>query len=202
VKSAAGACNSPLFLAPSHLPTCSPHSLPFHAHLQNRLYPRWQQLVCRDAATGAPDPRGEVWAAPYRWGATLVAYRKDRLGRWVAAAAALQRYCRGAVRVRRQQASTCCCLGVGHQSSCSAVLCCRWAPCFLGGVRTLGTCSCVSVQAGLAGLLRALPAGGASLASATGPTCWHHTCGAGWRSSTPPGGAGQGWASAGTFAYR
>ncbi|KAL4444599.1 hypothetical protein ABPG77_002416 [Micractinium sp. CCAP 211/92] len=44
-----------------------------------RLHPRWQRLVCRSAATGLPDPRGEVWAAPYRWGAVLVAYRKDRL---------------------------------------------------------------------------------------------------------------------------
>lgn len=48
----------------------------------SRLSPRWQQLVCRSAATGAPDPRGEVWAAPYRWGAVLIAYRQDRLARW------------------------------------------------------------------------------------------------------------------------
>ncbi|KAL4427736.1 hypothetical protein ABPG75_001825 [Micractinium tetrahymenae] len=46
-----------------------------------RLHPRWQRLVCRSAATGLPNPRGEVWAAPYRWGAVLVAFRTDRLSR-------------------------------------------------------------------------------------------------------------------------
>lgn len=49
---------------------------------QRQLSPRWQQLVCRDAA-GRPDPRGQVWAAPYRWGCLLIAYRRDRLARWV-----------------------------------------------------------------------------------------------------------------------
>lgn len=42
------------------------------------LSPRWQRLVKRNTS-GQVDPAGEVYGAPYRWGATLIAYRKDRL---------------------------------------------------------------------------------------------------------------------------
>ena len=40
------------------------------------LSPRWQSLVMRDRQ-GKPDANGQVWAAPYRWGYTLIVYRKD-----------------------------------------------------------------------------------------------------------------------------
>jgi putative spermidine/putrescine transport system substrate-binding protein len=40
--------------------------------------PRWQQLVQRDA-TGQLSETGQVWGAPYRWGATVIAYRSDLL---------------------------------------------------------------------------------------------------------------------------
>lgn len=45
---------------------------------QSLLAPRWQRLVCRDAR-GLPAAGGEVWAAPYRWGCTLVAFQSDKL---------------------------------------------------------------------------------------------------------------------------
>ena len=45
------------------------------------LRSRWRALVRRSGA-GATDPRGQVYAAPYRWGCSLVAYRPDRLLRW------------------------------------------------------------------------------------------------------------------------
>lgn len=41
------------------------------------LDPQWQQLVRRDRQ-GNPQEEGEVWGAPYRWGATLIAYRPDK----------------------------------------------------------------------------------------------------------------------------
>lgn len=38
---------------------------------------RWQELVKRNAQ-GQLDADGEVWAAPYRWGNTVIAYNKDK----------------------------------------------------------------------------------------------------------------------------
>ncbi|KAK9866488.1 hypothetical protein WJX84_005441 [Apatococcus fuscideae] len=42
------------------------------------LYPHWRQLVQRNGL-GHAAADGHIWAAPYRWGATLVAFRKDLL---------------------------------------------------------------------------------------------------------------------------
>jgi putative spermidine/putrescine transport system substrate-binding protein len=39
------------------------------------LAPQWQRLVKRDRQ-GRLSETGEVWGAPYRWGATVIAYRK------------------------------------------------------------------------------------------------------------------------------
>ena len=38
---------------------------------------RWQQLVSRNDL-GQLDAQGEVWAAPYRWGTTVIAYNRDK----------------------------------------------------------------------------------------------------------------------------
>ncbi len=38
---------------------------------------KWQNLVKRNPQ-GQLDARGEVWAAPYRWGTTVMIYRKDQ----------------------------------------------------------------------------------------------------------------------------
>lgn len=42
-----------------------------------RLPLPWQQLVRRNRE-GYPDPGGAIWGAPYRWGTTLMAYRRDK----------------------------------------------------------------------------------------------------------------------------
>lgn len=41
-----------------------------------QLPQRWQNLVKRNAE-GQLDAKGQIWAAPYRWGTTVLIYRKD-----------------------------------------------------------------------------------------------------------------------------
>jgi putative spermidine/putrescine transport system substrate-binding protein len=45
-----------------------------------RLEPRWQQLVQRDRQ-GNLSSAGDLWAAPYRWGSLMIAYRRDAFDR-------------------------------------------------------------------------------------------------------------------------
>ncbi|KAK9817763.1 hypothetical protein WJX72_001828 [[Myrmecia] bisecta] len=52
-----------------------------HYRWWDALFPRWRQLVKRNAA-GQLDRHGAVWGAPYRWGCTLVAYNNDKLVKW------------------------------------------------------------------------------------------------------------------------
>jgi putative spermidine/putrescine transport system substrate-binding protein len=42
-----------------------------------QLPPRWQELVRRDRQ-GQLNKSGSVWAAPYRWGTTVIAYNRDK----------------------------------------------------------------------------------------------------------------------------
>lgn len=46
-----------------------------------RISPRWQALVRRDP-NGRLDPTGKVYGAPYRWGCTMMAYRRDKAARF------------------------------------------------------------------------------------------------------------------------
>jgi putative spermidine/putrescine transport system substrate-binding protein len=43
----------------------------------NTLDPQWQKMVRRDRK-GQLSAQGEIWGAPYRWGATVIAFRKDK----------------------------------------------------------------------------------------------------------------------------
>jgi putative spermidine/putrescine transport system substrate-binding protein len=43
----------------------------------SQLPSRWQELVRRNKA-GQFDAKGDVWAAPYRWGHTVIAYNRDK----------------------------------------------------------------------------------------------------------------------------
>ncbi|MFM7580524.1 MAG: ABC transporter substrate-binding protein, partial [Microcystaceae cyanobacterium] len=40
------------------------------------LDPVWPKLVTRDRQ-GLFDPQGQIWGAPYRWGTTMIVYRRD-----------------------------------------------------------------------------------------------------------------------------
>ena len=53
-----------------------------HCAAQAMLSSRWRRLVQR-TLSGRLSDRGAVWAAPHRWGCTLVATRKDKLLRCV-----------------------------------------------------------------------------------------------------------------------
>jgi putative spermidine/putrescine transport system substrate-binding protein len=50
----------------------------------NQLPSQWKTLVTRDRQ-GNLAAQGQVWGAPYRWGTTLIAYRKDKFKRlgWI-----------------------------------------------------------------------------------------------------------------------
>ncbi len=50
---------------------------PAKLHQWQNLPSRWQQLVRRNDK-GDLDPQGKVWAAPYNWGTTVIAYNRDK----------------------------------------------------------------------------------------------------------------------------
>ncbi|TVQ45394.1 MAG: extracellular solute-binding protein [Gloeocapsa sp. DLM2.Bin57] len=45
-----------------------------------QLPSNYQQLVTRDRL-GYPNPNGQIWGAPYRWGTMMIAYRSDYLSK-------------------------------------------------------------------------------------------------------------------------
>lgn len=50
---------------------------PTALQLWSKLPQRWQELVTRNDQ-GEKDPQGKVWAAPYRWGYTMIVYNRDK----------------------------------------------------------------------------------------------------------------------------
>ncbi len=47
----------------------------------SKLSPKWQELVTRNDG-GLVDKQGQIWAAPYRWGSTVIIYRRDKLDKF------------------------------------------------------------------------------------------------------------------------
>jgi putative spermidine/putrescine transport system substrate-binding protein len=43
-----------------------------------KLEPRWHELAKRDER-GDPSNTGQIWGVPYRWGTTVIIYRRDKL---------------------------------------------------------------------------------------------------------------------------
>jgi putative spermidine/putrescine transport system substrate-binding protein len=43
-----------------------------------KLPPRWQEIVTRNRQGQLVAKDGQVWGAPYRWGTTVIAYRRDK----------------------------------------------------------------------------------------------------------------------------